>query len=95
MKTYIITVHQTTSDHRLDPDDLDYRPEGGYIIEAVDPEAALDIFHDTIPIACLEDYNIEWIELKQDLRNKNENTCEFCGEIPDVEGDCCDQAAEG
>jgi hypothetical protein len=64
---FIITVHQLVSDHRLDPDDLDYRPEGAYSVEATDIENALDIFHSSVPVACLDDYEIDVIEFKGEL----------------------------
>jgi hypothetical protein len=67
MNKFVIAVHQVTSDHLLDEDDLDYRPEGAYIITATDIENALDIFHATIPIACLDDYEVDAIELKTEI----------------------------
>lgn len=67
MSKFIVTVYQTSSDHKLDPEDLDYRPEGAYLVAAEDTEEALDRFHEIIPIACLEDYEVDAIEFKGEL----------------------------
>lgn len=57
-KLYRIVVHQTAkvlSDH----DDKIQSPTGEYFFEACDKEAALDQFHFSIPIGCLDDFSIE------------------------------------
>ena len=65
MPRYRITLTQATDDGNLDHDDREEFGECGdggvayeYETDARDKEEALDIFHSTIPIACVDDY--EW-----------------------------------
>lgn len=46
-----------------DPEDIDDSPVGLHYIYAEDEELALDEFHWTIPISCLDDFDIEVEEL--------------------------------
>lgn len=58
MVLYKIRVEQVVDD-LSDPDDRDCSPEGQYFFEADNREEALDLFHATIPIGCLEDFDIQ------------------------------------
>lgn len=60
-----VTRAEGVKDEDLDPDDREQHPEGTYTypIEAVNlraaKEQALDAFHSSVPIALLENYDIE------------------------------------
>jgi hypothetical protein len=59
MATYTVTVRQLVEDTALDEDDKITNPSGTHVIEdARDSEHALDLFHRTVPIACLDDFEI-------------------------------------
>ena len=55
---YKITIKQLASDSDLDHDDLIDNPSGTVYLEAVTENAALDEFHETIPISCLDHFEI-------------------------------------
>jgi hypothetical protein len=54
---YVVTVTQTAKE-LSDVDDMQDNPSGSYEIEARSADAALDEFHATVPIGCLEDFEI-------------------------------------
>lgn len=63
---YVVTVHCKKAVKRLsDPEDREYKPQGKYryLVNARSEkgaiERALDLFHDTIPIGCLDDFDID------------------------------------
>lgn len=56
---FSIMVKQLVPDRELDYDDLQENPSGEYIVEGEDEEDALDEFHHTVPIACLDHFDIE------------------------------------
>jgi hypothetical protein len=59
MTAYTITVKQLVADHELSkPDDRITNPSGEYQIEARSSEAALDEFHATVAIGCLDDFEV-------------------------------------
>lgn len=60
MRKYRVLVSGTPTDH----DDLDTDPRGVHNFEANNEEEALDEFHATVPIACLDDFEIEVVEVK-------------------------------
>ena len=62
---YKITVKQLVPDSELDLDDLNTRPDGTYYSDESDRDAALDEFHASIAISCLDHYSID-IELTDD-----------------------------
>lgn len=66
--SYAIVVTQLVYDSELDGDDQDYRPEGVYSVEAKNEDMALDIFHEAVPIACLDDYDIQVFEYKGEVK---------------------------
>lgn len=71
--TYLITVKQTVPFYELTPEDQDDRPTGEYEYDAEDEEEALDEFHETIPIKCLDDFEITCVarvaaEVENDIR---------------------------
>jgi len=55
---YKITVKQVTADKDLDWDDHLDNPTGEHFFEAGSKDEALDEFHSTVPIACLDDFEI-------------------------------------
>lgn len=55
---FMVIVRQTVSVEDMDPDDFWENPSGSYMIDAHTSEEALDKFHFTIPIACLDDFDI-------------------------------------
>lgn len=65
-RTYLICVTQLV-EKLYDPDDREFLPAGEngegstcvYSVEATTKKNALDQFHDTIPIGCLEDFFIQ------------------------------------
>jgi hypothetical protein len=59
MPTFKVTVTQIVPDEELDGDDTDTNPKGTYTYEARDEEDALDQFHETVPVSCLDDFDIE------------------------------------
>jgi hypothetical protein len=61
MRDFIVKVMQVTATESLDSDDREYLDEitGEHTFFAMGPEHALDLFHMTTPIACLEDFSIE------------------------------------
>ena len=63
-----ITVKQLSKN--LDAEDKYSSPKGIYSIEAPDQESALDIFHDNIPISCLDDFSIEIKTIKEESQKK-------------------------
>lgn len=65
MKKYKITIEQLTRDEFLDYDDRGLTDEN-YYFQANDKEEALDEFHSTIPIACLEHFDITIKEVGSD-----------------------------
>jgi hypothetical protein len=57
---YRVTVTQLVPDDALEkPDDRVNNPAGSYDYEARDAEHALDQFHSSVPVGCLEDFAIE------------------------------------
>jgi len=60
--TYIITVKQLVPDDQLDPDDQVDNPSGEHTEEADSKEEALDQFHGSVPIACLDHFEITCTE---------------------------------
>lgn len=63
MKTYKITVKQIVPEEELAREDRDENPTGEYEHRAENEDEALDEFHAEIPIACLDDFDIEIEEL--------------------------------
>jgi hypothetical protein len=53
---YRITVTQI--DDLSDVDDQADNPAGVYDVDADTEDGALDLFHQTVPIGCLEDFDI-------------------------------------
>ena len=58
MSLFKITVTAKLPREQWDPDDQADDPTGTHEIGAPDKEAALDKFHSTVPIACLDDFEI-------------------------------------
>lgn len=58
IKHYEITVKQLVKDETLDHDDRLDDPKGDYDYWAENEDAALDHFHETVAIACLDHYEI-------------------------------------
>lgn len=65
LKKYRIEVTQTVGNHELDPDDRIDNPSGVHHFYSDSEEHALDDFHSTIPIACLEDFDIDCMEVAE------------------------------
>ncbi len=61
-----VMVHQRVSLDELDAEDRETNPTGYHYVEVYfDPlEAALDEFHSTVPIACLDDFDISIEEIE-------------------------------
>ena len=69
MTVFLITVTQVSKKlHRSDDN-----PAGKYFWDAEDEDKALDEFHATVPIGCLEDFDIH-IEKSADP-NRNSPAC--------------------
>jgi hypothetical protein len=62
MPLFLITVIQI-SEHLEKDDDLIDNPAGEYPWDAENSEMALDEFHRTIPIGCLDDFEVDIQEL--------------------------------
>lgn len=60
---YLISVTQNVKDSELHHEDKLTNPAGVYEIKANTESQALDEFHATIPISCLENFEIEIEEL--------------------------------
>ena len=58
MKEFVVTVKQLVSDEELDHDDFNDNPSGEHRVFGTDNDDALNEFHATIPIACLDDFEI-------------------------------------
>lgn len=62
MRQFIIEVVALSAWDDLDPEDVDDDGvcivDGAFLVEASGREAALDRFHDEVPIACLDDFLI-------------------------------------
>lgn len=62
MRRFVVEVVVLVGWDDLDAEDVDDEGEcivdGAWLVEAVDEVAALDRFHHTIPIACLDDFLI-------------------------------------
>lgn len=58
MKQYKVTVTGEPTDY----EDARSNPNGIYTVNAKSYEDALDEFHATVPIACLEDFDIDVFE---------------------------------
>jgi len=56
MRTYCVTARPLVQTEDLN--DLDFEVEGDYEFNAIDREAALDLFHGTVPIKVLDDFDI-------------------------------------
>jgi hypothetical protein len=56
---YNIKVKQQKKDEKLDADDRVDNPSGVHTVEAESVKEALDKFHATVPIACLEHFDIK------------------------------------
>jgi len=69
IKHFVIIVKQLVPNDKLDEEDRwDVRP-GKYEYLARNAEEALDIFHSTVPISCLENYDISVeLRVKVDLK---------------------------
>lgn len=65
MNRYEITVKQLVTDNELDHEDKHDNPTGQYDYWAESEDKAIDHFHETVPISCLEDFEIE-IKLKKE-----------------------------
>ena len=65
---YKIIVSQIVDHDDLHPDDLGSDPTGEYIYEADNEENALDMFHDDVPISCLDNYEITCICINNSSR---------------------------
>jgi len=65
VKNFVITVIQLVPNVELDLDDYMERPDGQYEYEAKCEYKALDKFHMTIPIACLDHYEITCTEVRR------------------------------
>lgn len=69
MPDYIVTVQQTAADEDLHSIDQAEGPADGSTYDyddCDDEDEALDIFHDTVPIKCLDDYEISVAEAGED-----------------------------
>ena len=58
MKNFCITVSQIAYELGCIGDQIE-RPDGVYYFGAESKDAALDDFHRTLPIACLDDFRVE------------------------------------
>lgn len=62
MTWFVVEVVAVADWEDLDPEDVDAGGncivDGCYMIMAVDEDAALTLFYDKVPIACLDDYLI-------------------------------------
>lgn len=62
MMWFVIEAAAVVGWDELDPEDVDESGDcsvdGCYLLEAQDETAALDRFHDKVPIACLDDFLI-------------------------------------
>jgi len=66
MTKYKITVKQLVANKDLDYDDANENPSGEHTVTAMNEEKALDVFHLTIPIAVLDDFDISIKEVTDD-----------------------------
>lgn len=62
MKKFKIIVTQLVENEELCHDDIETDPSGEYEYTAKNEDEALDQFHLEIPIACLDDYDIDCVE---------------------------------
>lgn len=58
LKTFKITVTQLVPDSELDHDDKEENPAGEHIRRSATQDEAMDDFHNSVPIACLDDFDI-------------------------------------
>lgn len=63
-----ITVKQLTPNEYLNRDDKESNPAGEYYTLAASEDEALDEFHSSVPIACLEDFDIVCEQLPNSQR---------------------------
>ena len=61
---YKITVKQLVKNHQLDYDDREENPSGVYFQTAENKDDALDDFHFTVAISCLDHFKIDIEEVK-------------------------------
>jgi hypothetical protein len=59
MPAFKITLRQTVPDSALHKPHYDRGIAGEYPIEAESEDAALDAFHASVPIACLDDFEVD------------------------------------
>lgn len=71
MFLYQITVKQIAPNAKLHYEDKRSNPKGIYHIRAGNEEEALDEFHETVPIACLDDFEITLERMKYARNKKN------------------------
>lgn len=69
-KRFKVTVKQIAPDEALDHDDREENPSGEHFVEEVSEDAALDEFHATVPIACLDDFDISIEEMMDGKEGK-------------------------
>ena len=63
-----ITVSLITDHDLLDPDDRASDPTGEYEYDAANEDEALDMFHEDVPISCLDNYEITCICINNSSR---------------------------
>lgn len=64
MTEYKVTVTKFVSNEELNEEDLATKVMGTYFVNGTCEEDALDEFHETTPIACLNDFEITIKEVK-------------------------------
>lgn len=87
LQTWIVEVSALRDFEDLDPNDVDETGDcivdGTYriVTPSSDPEAVLDIFHDLVPIKCLDDFDI--LARRATEHDTPETLREDLGEFPD------------
>ena len=59
MAWYNVNVKQLVADAELTADDRQVKPAGKYVFDVADKDGALDVFHGTVPIKCLDHFSVE------------------------------------
>lgn len=59
MKKYCVTVTQIVDAQFMDWDDVHQSPCGVHFFYAFNKRHALDLFHWSVPVSCLENFRIE------------------------------------